>query len=355
MLVCREAGREKPFFADGIFSDHLPVERVDLAPRTGHGVHYAVAGVPAIVVGHPCMDIPRFRRDFPVVPVVVPREDAAQGVFALAVLDLRVVGIVGRQQGQLPVGIDIPSVQSEAVAAPGVVVDLLQYVDIVESAALVALGGIIRPDDVHVVVVDVYFLVPVAVLVVVGRRLVDGACRYLPVPVAPRQAQEFVEGPVHADPLDVLQPESVRCGRRGREFHQSAQSAARLVHRRGAVQQRSVVDEIGRDHREVGHAQHRVVDAHAVPRHLRMRGARAAERHGRKRCAAVLLDEDRRVERQHVGDRQGDVFFQDDRVEFRLLHADTFHRPPAPDRDFADGYDALFAPRCRSGLLGGLV
>ena len=29
-------------------------------------------------------------------------------------------------------------------------------------------------------------------------------------------------------------------------------------------------------------------------------------------------------------------------VEPGLLHADAFHRPAAPDRDFADGHDALF-------------
>ena len=175
VLVCRQPGREEPFAADGILSVSLPVEGVDPAPRTGHGLQDAVALVAPVVVGRPRMHVSGFRRRLPVPAVVVPREDAAQGVFALAVFELRVVGVVGRQQGQFPVGIDVPGVQPEAVAFPGVVVDLLQHVHVVERAALVAFGGIVRPDDVHLVVVDVLLLVAVAVLVVVGRGLVDGA------------------------------------------------------------------------------------------------------------------------------------------------------------------------------------
>ena len=47
---------------------------------------------------------------------------------------------------------------------------------------------------------------------------------------------------------------------------------------------------------------------------------------GREGRPAVLFDEDRRVEGQHVGDRQGDVLFQNQGVEPGLLHADSFHR-----------------------------
>ena len=36
------------------------------------------------------------------------------------------------------------------------------------------------------------------------------------------------------------------------------------------MQQRCLVDEVGRNGGEVGHAEHGVVDAHPVPRHLRM-------------------------------------------------------------------------------------
>ena len=236
MLVHGNIGRKEPFISDGIFSVRLPVERIYLAPRTGHGVHYPVAGVPAVVVGHPRMNIPGLCRDFPVAAQVVPREDAAQGVFALAVFEIRIVGVVGGQQCQFPVGIDIPCVQPEAVAASGVVVDFLQDVYIVESTALVALGGIIRPDDIFVLVVDILFFVPVAVLVIVGRGLVNGTGRNLPVPVSVGQAQKFIECLIHADTLNVLEIEPFSVGRLGRKFHQSAQSAARLVHRGCAVQ-----------------------------------------------------------------------------------------------------------------------
>ena len=41
---------------------------------------------------------------------------------------------------------------------------------ILERAALVSLYGIILPDDIHIVVVDVHLLVAIAILKVVARR-----------------------------------------------------------------------------------------------------------------------------------------------------------------------------------------
>lgn len=135
----------------------------------------------------------------------------------------------------------------------------------------------------------------------------------------------------------VLQPEALRTGGFGRQHDRTAQAAARDVDRRGAVQQLCVVDEVGGNHREIGHAQHRRVDAHAVPHHLRMRRARAAECDRRKRRPSVLLDEDRRIECQHVGHRQGNVLVQDERVELRFLNAYFFHGLHARHPDCADG------------------
>ena len=66
------------------------------------------------------------------------------------------------------------------------------------------------------------------------------------------------------------------------------------------MQQRRLVDEVGRDSRKVGHAEHRRIDAHPVPRHLRMAGRRAAEGNGRERGAAVAFDKHGRVECQDV-------------------------------------------------------
>ena len=287
----RQIGREEPLVSDGVFSRRLPVEGVDPAARTGHRGHHAVARIAPVVVGHPRMDVSGPCAHLPVAAQVIPREDAAERTLALAVFELGVVGIVGRQQRQFAVRTDIPRIQSEAVAAAGVVVDLLQHVHVVERTAAVPLHRIVRTDDMHVVVVDVLLLVAVAVLVVVLRRLIDGTGRDLPVRIAPREAQKLVEGAVHADSLNVLKAETVGRGGHGREFHHAAERPARFVHRRGPVQQRGIVDEVRRNHREVGHAEHRVVDAHAVPRNLRMRRPRAAERDRRKRRTAVLLDE----------------------------------------------------------------
>ena len=128
VLVQRDVGREEPLVSHGVFSRRLPVEGVDPASGAGHGGHDAVARVAAVVVGHPCMDVSGLRADLPVAAQAVPREDAAERVLPLAVLEPGVVGVVGRQQRQFAVRVDIPGVQSEAVAAAGVVIDLLQHV-----------------------------------------------------------------------------------------------------------------------------------------------------------------------------------------------------------------------------------
>ena len=93
-----------------------------------------------------------------------------------------------------------------------------------------------------------------------------------------------------------------------------------------------------RDHRKIGHAQHRGVDTHAVPHHLRVRCRRTAKCHGRKRGPAVLFDEDCRIERQHVGHRQGDVLVQDEGVQLCFLYADLFHRTNSCNTDLTNGH-----------------
>ena len=232
---------------------------------------------------------------------------------------------------------DVPGVQPQFVAFARVVIHLLQQVQVLESPAAVTLHGMILSDDVLVVVVDVDFLVVVGVLVVVGRRGVDRTGGDVPMVAAVGQAQELVERLERTYALHVLYVEALAyMGRRGK-FDEAADTAARLVHRRGAVKQRRLVDEIGRYGGKVGHAEHGIVDAHAVPCHLRVRGRRAAESDRRERRASVALDEDRRIERQDVRHREGDVLLERDRIELRLLHADVFHRPMTDDRDFGDG------------------
>jgi len=195
----------------------------------------------------------------------------------------------------------------------------------------------ILPDDVLVLVVDVDLLVAVGVLVIVGRRGIDGAGGNVPAVAAVGQAQELVERAERADALHILGVEALADMWRGGEFDEPADAAARLVYRRGAVKQRRLVDEVGRYGGKVGHAEHGIVDAHAVPRNLRVRGRRAAEGDRRERSASVALDEYRRIERQDVRHREGDVLFQRERIELRLLHADLLHGPMSDDRDFGDG------------------
>ena len=172
---------------------------------------------------------------------------------------------------------DIPGVQSHLVAVARVVVHLLQQVQVLKRAAAVALHGVILSDDVLVVVVDVDLLVVVGVLVVVGRRGVDRAGGDVPAVAAVGQTQEFVERLERTYALHVLGVEALADMGRSGEFDEPADAAARLVHRRGAVKQRRLVDEIGRYGGKVGHAEHGIVDAHAVPRHLRVGGRRAAK------------------------------------------------------------------------------
>ena len=341
MLVGRHVGGEEPSLVRRVFALRLPVERVHPAAGTGHRSPVVRRHLAAVVVGHPRVDVAAFHAELPPLPEVIPREDAPEGLFALAVLEVGGVAVVGREHRKLAVGVDIPGVQTQPVAFARVVVHLLQEVQVLERAAAVPLFRVILPDDVVVVIVDVYLLVVVGVLVVVGRRGVDRAGRDVPAVAAIGEAGELVEGAERPDALHVLGVESLAGMGRGAEPDKAAQTAARLVHRRGAVQQRRLVDEVGRDGREIGHAQHGVVDAHAVPRHLRVARGGPAKGHGGERGAAVALDEHRRVERQDVGHRQRDVLLQRERVELRLLHADLLHRASAPHRNLADLVDAL--------------
>ena len=272
MLVCRNGCREKPLLPEVVFSIHLAEEGVDRAARADHLLHFPVAELPFVVVGHPGMDITGFDAHFPLFAQVIPRKDAAQGLFALLVQVVVILLVIDRQHRKSPLRIDIPGLQSETVAVSGIVIDLLQRMEIVVCTAFVTFDRVVGADDVVVIVQDKHVFIVVSVLEVVRRGGIDDACRSLPAVVAVGEAQKLVESRKRADTLRVLQVETVRIGRARGELDCPAQAAARLIDRRGAVQQRGVVDEVGGDHREVRHAQHRGVDSHTVPRHLRMRG-----------------------------------------------------------------------------------
>ena len=275
--MCRDRCREEPL-AGIEFAIGLAVKGIDVAARAGHRGHYAVARVALIVVGHPSVDVTRLGRYLPAAAQMIPREYASEGVFALAVIHLGCVAIIGSEHLQLAVGVDVPRIQAETVATPRIIVGLLQDVQILERSAAVVLRGVVLADDIVVGIVDVLFLVVVAVLVLVGRRGVDGARRELPMVVAVGQAQELIEGLERAHALNILKPKALGRGGLGGESHRATQSATHVADRRCAVQQRGIVDKIGGNHRKVGHSHHRVVDAHTVPHHLRMRGRSASER-----------------------------------------------------------------------------
>ena len=336
MLVHGDIGSKEPFLADVVLPFDGAVKRIDETPRANHLRPVPVTFVLREIVSLPRMYIPSTSPDLIIFSPMIPRKNTAESLFTLFVAILRIGTIIDVEHRNAAPRMDIPRLQSEPVAPARVVISLLEHVQVVEIPALVPLDGIVRADDVAVVIVDIHLLVVVPIPEIVGRRGVDHSRGGLPAVAAVGEPQEFVECRERSDALHVLHVEPTRLGRAGREGHGAAQTAARHIDRRRAVQQRGVVDEIRRNHRKIGHAEHRRIDAHAVPRHLRVRARCAAERHGRERGAAVLLDENRGVERQYIGHRQGDVLVQHGRIEFRLLHAYLLHRTPGRDTHFTD-------------------
>ena len=72
MLVHGYVRGEEPFPAGRVFRFRLSVERVYLAPRTGHGGPVVRRHLTTVVVGHPRMDITAFHADFPFLFDMVP-------------------------------------------------------------------------------------------------------------------------------------------------------------------------------------------------------------------------------------------------------------------------------------------
>ena len=144
------------------------VERVCVAARACHVGHCAIAHIALIVIRKPCVDISCACRELPAAAQVLPRDYAAEGLFALTVVKRRVVGIVRGEHWQLAVRVYVPSVEAEAIAITTIVVGLLQYVQIFVRAAAVNLLGVVLVDDVHLLVVDVLLLIPIYIFVLVG-------------------------------------------------------------------------------------------------------------------------------------------------------------------------------------------
>ena len=102
---------------------------------------------------------------------------------------------------------------------------------VLERPGAVALFRVVLPDDVLVLVVDVYLLVVIGVLVIVGRGRIDRTGGDVPPLASVGEAGELVEGLERADALHILSIEAFGYGGGGTELNQTAQSAARFVHR----------------------------------------------------------------------------------------------------------------------------
>ena len=167
MLVCRHAGGQEPPSRRAVFGLRLPVEGIHLAARAGHRSPVSGGHLPFVVVGHPRVDVAAFHADFPVALDVVPRKDAAESLLPLAVLEIGGIAVVGREHRKFPVGIDVPRIQTQFIAFAGIVIDLLKQMQVLERSAAVALLGVVLPDDVLLLVVDVYLLVVVGVFIII--------------------------------------------------------------------------------------------------------------------------------------------------------------------------------------------
>lgn len=177
------------------------------------------------------MYVTAFHAEFPVAFHVIPGQDAAERLFSLAVLEVGCISIVGRQHRKFPVGVDIPGVQPETVAFPGIVIHFLKQMQVLERPGAVALFRVILSDDVLILVVDVYLFVVVGVLVIVRRGRIDRTGGDVPPLTSVGEAGELIEGLERADALHVLGVEPFSDFRSRAEFDQTAQSTARFVHR----------------------------------------------------------------------------------------------------------------------------
>ena len=90
----RERGREEPLI-EVILAIGLTVEGIYLATRASHRGHHAIARIALIVVGHPRVDISRLGRHLPIATQVIPRENTAKSLLALAVVEVGGLAVVG--------------------------------------------------------------------------------------------------------------------------------------------------------------------------------------------------------------------------------------------------------------------
>ncbi len=93
------------------------------------------------------------------------------------------------------------------------------------------------------------------------------------------------------------------------------------------MKQRRLIYKISRDSREIGHSKHRVIDAHAVPRHLSVTRRSAPESYCGQRGTSVAFHKNRRIERKYISHRKGYILLQHGGIERGLLNTDLLHGP----------------------------
>ena len=315
VLMSGEVGGEEPLVAQIVFRLCLSIQGVDGATGASHVCHDTIAQVALVVVCHPCVDVTRLGCQLQVPAPTVPGEDTTEGVLALTILKVGFLAMIHGEHGQLAVGIDIPGIQTQAVALQGIVVHLLKDIEVAKGTTTVTIDGIVLGDYVHILIVDIHLLVPIAEFVVVGGRGQYSTCGHLPMLVAVGETEKFVKGLERPNALNVLQTETICLGRLGGEFHRTSKSTASFVYRGGTMQERSIVYEVSRNHGKVRHAQHGAVYLHSIPRYLSVRGRGTTKCHGGEGGTSVVLDKDGRVEREHIRHGEGNVLLQCQGVE----------------------------------------
>jgi hypothetical protein len=134
-------------------------------------------------------------------------------VFALSVIEIRGLAIIGCKHCQLSVLAGVPRVKAKAVSTLVVVIYLLKNMHILEGTAFITFNGVVLPNDIHILVIDILLFVSVFIFVVIGRGCIYGSCGYLPPFISVCESQKFIECFKRAYTLNVLQSESVGVSR----------------------------------------------------------------------------------------------------------------------------------------------
>ena len=100
-----------------------------------------------------------------------------------------------------------------------------------EGTAPVALHGIVLPNDIHILVIDILFLVVIAILIIIGRSGQNGTSGELPSPGAIIDTEKFVECLKRTNPLYVLQTESMSIQWSSTHLYSSTKSSSSFIHR----------------------------------------------------------------------------------------------------------------------------